>query len=604
MELKHIDIEHLSVSAANMSAKGKAPDIANILPSVRARGILVPLIVRPGKSEGMFEIVAGKRRYHAALAILEEAGGFDPIPCAIIEAGDDAGALEASLIENVARLDPDEVARWESFTRLVKEGRSAEEIALTFGLTELQVKRTLALGNLAPRIRSLYGKGEIDAMTVRHLTLASRAQQREWLAMLDDPKAYCPTGSQLKAWLFGGMSIPVSAAIFDLSDYDGEIVSDLFGDERYFASVETFWAAQRSAVEKMAESYREKGWREVVILEPGQYFSRWEYEQRTKAKGGKVIIAIGHRGDVEIHEGLISSREARALERGDAVPEKPKRAELSAALSNYADLHRHAVVRAAVAADGHAALRLMLAHAIHGSALWSVRIEPQHAQSDAIAEGIETCASETAFDERRREVLAALGFDQEAPTVTRGDDGPDGISGLFLKLMAVPDETVLQALAIVMAETLDTGTALIETLGRTLAVDMGSAFAADEALVDLLKDRELLDAMLAEIAGEEAAAANGKATGKVKRQIIADCLKGENGRAKAEGFVPRFMAFPPSAYTERGGVATVSRAASIEHLFGASADGASVTGDLDEAGADGVQGDAMAEQLPSVAVAA
>ncbi|MBN9921117.1 hypothetical protein JND48_14920, partial [Listeria monocytogenes] len=88
-----------------------------------------------------------------------------PLPCAVMAAGDDAAALEASLIENIARVDPDEVARWESFTRLVREGRTPEEIALTFGLTELQVKRTLALGNLLPRIRGLYRKGEIDAAT-------------------------------------------------------------------------------------------------------------------------------------------------------------------------------------------------------------------------------------------------------------------------------------------------------------------------------------------------------------------------------------------------------------------------------------------------------
>ena len=60
--------------------------------------------------------------------------------------------------------------------------------------------------------------------------------------------------------------------------------------------------------------------------------------------------------------------------------------------------------------------------------------------------------------------------------------------------------------------------------------------------------------------GEEAARANAKATGKVKRDIIRDCLNGENGRTKIEGWVPKWMAFPPSAYTERGGVGTVQRA--------------------------------------------
>lgn len=155
MDLKHIELSQLVVSPANMRGIAKKPDLTNILPSVRARGILVPLIVRPNDVDG-YEIVAGKRRYHAALTVAEECGGIDPLPCAVMEAGDDAAALEASLIENIARLDPDEVSRCESFTRLVREGRSVEDIGLTFGLTGLQVKRALAIGNLLPRIRTLY----------------------------------------------------------------------------------------------------------------------------------------------------------------------------------------------------------------------------------------------------------------------------------------------------------------------------------------------------------------------------------------------------------------------------------------------------------------
>lgn len=335
MELRHIHIDNLTVSSANMRGKGKAPDLSNILPSIRARGILVPLIVRTvaatdehpeEQKDGQqhYEIVAGKRRYLSALAIAEEAGGIDPLPCAVIQAGDDAAALEASLIENVARLDPDEVTRWETFTRLVKEGRSPDDIALTFGLTELQVKRILSLGNLLPRIRNLYRAGDIDAATVKHLTLASKQQQKDWLAMLDDPNAYCPTGPQLKAWLFGGMSIPTATAIFDLASYDGEIVSDLFGEDTYFASADAFWAAQNEAIEAKAEAYRAEGWSEVIVLEAGQYFHNWEYERRSKAKGGKVYISVGHRGDVTFHEGYVTLKEARKQERGEAV-EKPAR---------------------------------------------------------------------------------------------------------------------------------------------------------------------------------------------------------------------------------------------------------------------------------------
>ena len=96
MELRHIDIAKLTVSAANMRSKGK-PDIANILPSVRARGILVPLMVRPNGSAETFEIVAGKRRFHAALAVAQENGGeCEPLACAVLDDADDAAALEAS----------------------------------------------------------------------------------------------------------------------------------------------------------------------------------------------------------------------------------------------------------------------------------------------------------------------------------------------------------------------------------------------------------------------------------------------------------------------------------------------------------------------------
>jgi len=67
--------------------------------------------------------------------------------------------------------------------------------------------------------------------------------------------------------------------------------------------------------------------------------------------------------------------------------------------------------------------------------------------------------------------------------------------------------------------------------------------------------------VLSEVAGNTAATANAKATGKVKRGIIRDCLTGANGRAKVERWVPRWMAFPPSAYTARGGVPSVAQGA-------------------------------------------
>lgn len=567
MELKHIDISQLSVSPANMRCVTKKPDLTNILPSVRARGILVPLIVRANGTEGAYEIVAGKRRYHAALTVAEEQHGIDPLPCAVMEAGDDAAALEASLIENIARLDPDEVNRCEAFTRLVREGRSVEDIGLTFGLTSLQVKRTLAIGNLLPRIRNLYRAEKIDAVTMRHLTLASKTQQREWLALVDCPEKHAPTGSQLKAWLFGGSAIAAKVAMFDLASYEGEIVSDLFGEDSYFACADTFWTAQMAEVEKQADFYRDTGWIDIVVMERGAYFNSWEHERCPKRKGGKIFVSVSHRGDVAFHEGYITTKEARQRAKGEADAPRPVRPEVSAALGNYIDLHRHAAVRASLLSEPGVALRMMVAHAIVGSPLWRIDVERQRAASDAIAKSVEVSASEAAFDKQGRAVIDLLGFDPEMPTVVGGYDGDHGVAGLFVRLAALSDEAVMSILPVVIGETLAVGSTEVDMLGKLLGTDMRTCWQDTTVLPDLIRDKQLLTAVVGEVAGEDVAEANAGATAKVQRGILVDCLTGSNGRTKIEGWLPKWFAFPASGYTERGGVGCVERSEKIAPIL-------------------------------------
>ncbi|MFN4097159.1 MAG: hypothetical protein ACK4GG_10360 [Sphingomonas sp.] len=79
-----------------------------------------------------------------------------------------------------------------------------------------------------------------------------------------------------------------------------------------------------------------------------------------------------------------------------------------------------------------------------------------------------------------------------------------------------------------------------------LGTDMAKVWQGDDVLLDLIRDREVLQHVLADVAGEGVANASEGATGEVKRTIIRDCLNGENGRAKVEGWVPKWMAFPPS----------------------------------------------------------
>ncbi len=592
MKLDFVPLDKLVVSKANMRHGKKAPDVSDILPTVRARGVIQPILVRPRScpepvgqeasegqrcapadhADGGFEIVAGSRRFHAARIVAGErraAGDATPepqdsmMPCAILDEGDDAAAIEASMIENMARLDPDEVTRWETFTRLVREGRRVEDIAATFGLPDLAVRRVLALGNLLPRVRDLYRKEQIDAGTVRHLTMASKSQQKAWLALADDPDAYLPTGYQLKAWLLGGQSIPVKHALFDVEASGLASVADLFGEDRYAADADAFWTAQNAAIEAKRAAYIEQGWADAIVVPPSEHFSTWEYEKAGKRKGGRVYLDVRATGEVIVHEGYVSRKEAARIAKAEAAGgqtpgQRPGRPELTSAMQTYVDLHRHAAVRAALTGHSAVALRLMVAHAIGGSPLWNVRAEPQSTRNEAVRDSLDNSLAEAEFDERRRAVLAVLGFSAEEPTVTGGNGDDYGVVGVFQRLLELPDAVVMEIVAIVMGETLASGSAAVEAVGIEIGVDMARWWQADDAFFAGLRDREVLTRIVAEVAGESVASANRQEKGKTLKVIIRDHLAGTGGRPHVTGWVPRWMAFPPAAYTARGGVGTVA----------------------------------------------
>ncbi|MDA5193695.1 ParB/RepB/Spo0J family partition protein [Govanella unica] len=573
MKLAHISLDQLVISKANMRHGKRPPDIADLLPSVRARGVLVPLLVRKsgdGDDNESYEIVAGRRRYFAARAVAAEGQEVDPLPCAIMEAGDDATALEASLLENIARLDPDEVSQWEVFTRLIREGRTVEDIAATFGLNALTVRRRLALGNLLPGIRAAYRKGEIDAASLRHLTMASKARQRDWLALENDPEARAPRGSQLKSWLFGGQAIAVTAALFPLELYTGELLSDLFGEECYFADGELFWRLQNEAIGQKRAAYVEAGWRDAVLLGPDQPFAPWDHEKTAKRRGGKVYLSVSRRGELEIHEGYLTRKEARCIRtkegEGGTDDSKSARPEVSCNLQTYLDLHRHAALRLALQDHPGVALRLLLAHVIAGSFLWAVRPEPQRA-SPAIAESLAASPAEAAFAEKRHAVLALLGLAPDEPMVTHSLRGADGTVTIFARLLSLAEDDVLRILAVVMGETLEAGSAMVEAAAYRIGLDMRRFWQPDEAFFDLLRDREIVTALLAEVAGPAVAASNRQEKLRTQKQILRDCLAGDNGRLKSAPWLPGWMAVPARAVTERGGVKAVDHWARIGALF-------------------------------------
>ena len=157
-----------------------------------------------------------------------------------------------------------------------------------------------------PDVRDAYTNQQIDAASIRVLTMATEAQQAEWIALFNSDD-YCPTGQQLKAWLTGG---GVIKALFDVADYGGTILTDLFGDHGQFADVEHFWEAQNGAIAKAIEAYKADGWKEVILGERGHYFPKYSHVHHPKDQGGRVYVEV---------------RESETLVSMKAISRTPKR---------------------------------------------------------------------------------------------------------------------------------------------------------------------------------------------------------------------------------------------------------------------------------------
>ena len=545
-QLKYLSIDDLHVSKLNMRHGRKAPSIDDIYPSVLKSGIIKPLAVR--REGDAWGVVAGRRRLFALRRKQQETGKPQEAPCVIMAPGDDAAAVEASIIENVGVEPPTEMQQYEAFARLAQKGRSILEIADYFGVDERDVKRILALANLNDGVRKLYAAEKIDASTIRALTLATKAQQDEWLRLYHDENERAPMGRQARAWIAGGAAITTDKALFDLAAFKGEICNDLFGEHGVFSSAEAFWEAQSRAIAARIETCREKGWRDVIVLERGQHFHSWDFEKRARTKGGKVYVEVRHDGGVNFHEGFITSAEAKRLGKAkndDVEPEQSIRPEMSAPMAEYIALHRHSAARAALISNTGVALKAMIAHVIAGSALWQVRAHQCRTSKQTTRDSVETGAAAMAFEKERAAAIALFaehgvrfdGVDQN------GDDYR--LCEIFAALMKMSDAEMMNIAAFVMTETLEAGSAGVEAILHVTDAKPGDHWAPDDAFFDLLRDKRAINAMVADIAGSTAAKSVLTDTAKAQKEVIENRLQPASEGADP-GWIPSWMAATPA----------------------------------------------------------
>jgi ParB family chromosome partitioning protein len=569
-DLIHIALSKLSISKLNMRHGRKAPDVSDILPSIREKGLRQTLLVR--REAGGYGIVAGRRRFFALQQIAKETGVDPLVPCALMAEGDAASAIEASIIENVARLPATEMEQYTAFRKLHDEGRSVEEIAGFFGVTELNVRRVLALAALSAPIRKLYADEEIDRETVRALTLATTARQADWLKLWNSETTRAPMGRACRAWVTGGSAITIDKALFDLAGYTGAVTADLFGDAAVFADAAAFWEAQEAATAEKIGAYRQRGWADVILMERGAYFQRWDYVQTTKKQGGKVIVEQRHDGTVTFHEGWLKAAEARkartAAKGSEAASEPDTRPEMSGPMADYIGLHRHAVAQASLIRNPAIAMRLMAAHALCGSSLWNVRLHSPGAVKEATLSSVEggSAAAELVTAREGVETLfEALG----APVPRRSGDAYH-LCEMFAALLAMSDAEVMQVMALAMAETLESGGPAVEAVLHACSTEAAEFWKPDEAFLELLRDKRVITAFIAEAVSPEAAREAEGATSKVQKALLAEALVARKTSLDS-AWMPGWMQVPPTHHLEGANSPPVDAWNRIAGLFDADA---------------------------------
>jgi ParB family chromosome partitioning protein len=144
--------------------------------SVKARGILQPLVVRP-LADGSFELIAGERRLRAA-----RIAGLERVPAVVRETAE-GERLELALIENMARQDLNAVEEARACATLVEDlGITKEEVGRRVGRSRVAVSNLVRMLELPDDVLAMIEGGELSGGHGRALLLAKDQQQRLRLA--------------------------------------------------------------------------------------------------------------------------------------------------------------------------------------------------------------------------------------------------------------------------------------------------------------------------------------------------------------------------------------------------------------------------------------
>jgi len=163
-EQRTVPLDQIRPGRLNPRKDFRDDELAELADSIRQKGLVQPIVVRPDVTNGGYEIVAGERRWRAA-----QRAGLHQVPVIVRELGDQE-ALELAIIENVQRTDLNAIEEATGYRELMERfGYTQDRLAEEIGKSRSHLANTLRLLRLPDSVQALVQQGKLTAGHARAL---------------------------------------------------------------------------------------------------------------------------------------------------------------------------------------------------------------------------------------------------------------------------------------------------------------------------------------------------------------------------------------------------------------------------------------------------
>jgi ParB family transcriptional regulator, chromosome partitioning protein len=161
---KRLPVDFIIANRANPRRTFDADQLEELTNSIREKGVMSPLLVRPTDDPHIFELIAGERRWRAA-----QKAGLHDVPVIVREVNDKE-ALELAIIENVQRADLNPLEEAMGYGQLMEQfAYTQQDLAQVIGKSRSHVANTLRLLKLPEDVRGMVASGSLTAGHARTL---------------------------------------------------------------------------------------------------------------------------------------------------------------------------------------------------------------------------------------------------------------------------------------------------------------------------------------------------------------------------------------------------------------------------------------------------